>query len=93
MAIVITSVKERTTTEEDGDCGADTGYPCTVEGTKDGEAFKVNIWCEYDGRDVDFEQVSGIDVSFDPDFMDALCNFPGFEEGMEQGYAKYEANL
>jgi len=88
--ITITSHKTRTDAEP---CETEIGYCCVITGTHNGEAFTANVWCEYDGRDVEIEMVSGPDITEDMDFFVKVCEFPGFEEGMAQGYAQYEANM
>lgn len=89
MSIKILSVRECAKDEGEENCG----YSCTVEGTKDGRPFKVNVWAEYDGREMDHKMISGEDITTDTDFMESLFSCDDFVNGYNNGYAKYEAGL
>ena len=91
MSIEILSVCERIEDKEDGETNC--GYRCVVEGLSGKKHFKVNVWAEYDGREMDLEMVSGEDITCNPDFMESLCSSEAFQKGMSEGYEKYEASL
>lgn len=70
--------------------GSECGFCAHITGTNNGQPFSVNIWCEYDGRDVEFENAQGIDPDADMDFFDQLCMHQPFTDAMNAGYQEWE---
>ena len=66
-----------------------------IAGTWKGESFHIKIWCEYDGRDVESEILSGEcdpmkDWEAEPMFFDVLCQQEKFMKLYNQGYKAWE---
>ena len=72
------------------------GAQYEIAGTWGGRDFRIDLWCEYDGRDVESEPAAGhdydpfFDENEDGTFLDKLCEDPRFMNLHNAGYKCWE---
>ena len=65
------------------------GHQFLIEGVHDGREFSINLWVEYEGRDVDCWPVraNGYNpMDVDHDFFNELCKEDKFQELYNKAY-------
>jgi hypothetical protein len=67
------------------------GFQCRVAGLYNSKPYCVDVWCEHDGRDVEFEPVWGADIREDMDFFDVLCENTDFMEAFNADSDRYHS--
>lgn len=86
--IVISLLMPITATEpgQEGVCNEDV-FVARIAGLYQNRPFCVDVFVEYEGRDVDVENVWGVQVD-EYDLFEKLLETPGFDELMNAEYAK-----
>jgi len=77
------------------------GCTARVTGRKDGVLFVVDVWCEHDGRDVEYEHVMGANFLGDSigewdtelDFFEKVCEWDKFMKVLNWSYKRWAATL
>ena len=68
------------------------GFACRIAGLFKDKPYCIDVWCEHDGRDCEFEPVWGAAKKAikDADFFDVLCKQKTFMDALNADYKRFE---